>query len=261
MTKTEKAIKWMEDTANDDSHGYDQIYRWGERGDYDCSSAVITAWENAGVPVQDSGAGYTGNMYPVFIKLGFKDVTKSVDLKTGKGLIRGDVLLNVEHHTAMYCGNGKEVEASINEKGTATGGLPGDQTTLEFKIRSYRNYPWDYVLRYDENINTDPVEISDDYFITTGNVILALEVINGLWGNGDDRKWSLTEAGYNYQDVQNIVNMLVSGYDAYAVMAHEVADGKWGNGDDRIERVTKAGYNAKLVQALVNCMLIYNLDI
>lgn len=145
---TEKAISWMENTANDNSHGYDQTYRWNEKGDYDCSSAVITAWQNAGVPVKTKGATYTGNMYNVFIACGFKDVTKSVNLSTGAGLVRGDVLLNHTRHVAMYCGNGKEVEASINEKGTATGGTPGDQTGKEFLIRSYRNYPWNAILRY-----------------------------------------------------------------------------------------------------------------
>ena len=144
----ERAARWMEDTANDNSHGYDQIYRWNERGDYDCSSAVITAWETAGVPVKSNGATYTGNMYSVFTKLGFKDVTSSVNLSTGAGLVRGDVLLNHVHHTAMYIGNGREVEASINEKGTATYGTPGDQTGREFLIMNYRNYPWDCVLRY-----------------------------------------------------------------------------------------------------------------
>ena len=50
---------------------------------------------------------------------------------------------------------GKEVEASINEKGlTAHGGKPGDQTGKEFLIRSYRNYPWNCVLRYRGNISS-----------------------------------------------------------------------------------------------------------
>ena len=75
-------------------------------------------------------------------------MTSSVDLVTGLGLQRGDVLLNIQHHTAMYCGNGMEVEASINENGTTTGGQPGDQTGREFLVRPYRNYPWDCVLRY-----------------------------------------------------------------------------------------------------------------
>ena len=154
MGAIEKATKQMESWANDSSHGYDQIYRWGEKGDYDCSSAVIIAWELAGVPVKSNGATYTGNIYDVFTKLGFQDVTSKVSLSNGSGLVRGDVLLNHVHHVAMYCGNGKEVEASINEMGSATGGEPGDQTGKEFLIRSYRNYPWDCVLRYTKDLES-----------------------------------------------------------------------------------------------------------
>lgn len=156
MSKIEKAVQQMEAWAKDNSHGYDQIYRWGEKGDYDCSAAVIQACQNAGIPVKTGGATYTGNMLKVFTKNGFEVVTHEVNLKTGAGLIRGDVLLNTSHHTAMYCGNGKEVEASINEKGTATGGKPGDQTGREFLIRSYRNYPWTHVLRYTKDTPTTP---------------------------------------------------------------------------------------------------------
>lgn len=155
MSKTEKAIKQMESWAQDSSHGYDQDYRWGEKGDFDCSSAVIQAWQNAGVPVKAKGATYTGDMRTVFLSCGFKDVTSKVNRSTGSGLLRGDVLLNETHHVAMYCGNGKEVEASINEKGTAHGGQPGDQTGKEFLVRSYRNYPWDCVLRYSESSAAD----------------------------------------------------------------------------------------------------------
>ena len=161
MTKTEKAIRQMETWAKDDSHGYDQDYRWGEKGDYDCSSAVIQAWQNAGVPVKSGGATYTGDMKNVFLKNGFVDVTSKVNVATGSGLLRGDVLLNEAHHVAMYCGNGKEVEASINEKGTAHGGKPGDQTGKEFLIRSYRNYPWNCVLRYREKTSSGFTGTSD----------------------------------------------------------------------------------------------------
>ena len=142
----EKAISQMEAWASDPSHGYDQANRWGP--DYDCSSAVISAWELAGVPVKTKGATYTGNMRGVFLRCGFEDVTAGVDLSTGTGLQRGDVLLNILHHTAMYCGNGMEVESSINENGGVTGGQSGDQTGREFLVRPYRNYPWDCVLRY-----------------------------------------------------------------------------------------------------------------
>ena len=202
MSKIEQAIQWMEMLARDDSHGYDQIYRWGEKGDYDCSSAVITAYQNAGVPVKTNGATYTGNMFNAFIKSGFKDVTSSINLNNGSGLVRGDVLLNTVHHTAMYCGNGKEVEASINEKGTAKYGKPGDQTGREILIRNYRNYPWNKVLRY----------VGDNTSSTDKSLAqVAYEVIQGKWGNGADRVTALTNAGYNADAVQTEVNKLLKG--------------------------------------------------
>lgn len=200
MGKIETAISWMEQTAKNPAHGYDQKYRWGERGDYDCSSAVITAWEKAGVPVKTKGATYTGNMYNAFLKAGFKDVTKTVNLKTGSGLLRGDVLLNKKKHTAMYCGNGKEVEASIAENGKAIAKRAGDQTGKEFLIRSYRNYPWDCVLRYYES--------KTYYDIVT-------EVLAGKWGNGNARKKKLQNAGYDYAIVQNLVNERVKNGHVY----------------------------------------------
>lgn len=149
MAKVEKAAKFMEQIAADNSHGYDQLHRWGTP-DYDCSSLVISAYEQAGVKVKTAGATYTGNMYGAFIKCGFKDVTSTVNRQTGSGMKRGDVLLNTQHHTAMYVGNGKLVEANINEKGGIYNGKPGDQTGQEIRIRSYYNYPWGCVLRYPE---------------------------------------------------------------------------------------------------------------
>ena len=200
MTKTEKATRWMEDKACDISHGYDQTYRWGENGDYDCSAAVISAWQSAGVPVKDNGATFTGNMYKVFLKCGFKDVTSRVDLKTGKGLRRGDVLLRKGRHTAMHCGNGKEVEASINEKGKARGGKPGDQTGREFLIRPYRNYPWSNVLRYEEKISSKVISRTEQ---------AARDVIAGKYGNGAARKKAIEALGLDYRAVQKKVNELL----------------------------------------------------
>ena len=254
MTKVEKAIRWMEDMANNNKHGYDQTYRWGEKGDYDCSSAVYMAWEHAGIQVKTYsfnkyGCAYTGVMKAVFTHFGFKDVTSKINLATGSGLKRGDILLNDSHHVAMYCGNGKEVEASINEKGKATGGKPGDQTCKEFLIRSYRNYPWNRVLRY------STVETSSDSKKSINEV--AREVIAGKWGNGDDRKNRLTAAGYNYSEVQATVNRLASGKPAKSVteVAREVIAGKWGNGDARKKKLIAAGYDYIAVQKEVNRLL------
>ena len=254
MSKVEIATKWMEDMANNNKHGYDQTYRWGEKGDYDCSSAVYMAWEHAGIPVKTYsfnkyGCAYTGVMKAVFTHFGFKDVTSKINLSTGAGLKRGDILLNDSRHVAMYCGGGKEVEASINEKGTATGGKPGDQTGREFLIRSYRNYPWNRVLRYVENGTTSNSKKSVNE--------VAKEVLAGKWGNGDDRKNRLTAAGYKYSEVQAAVNRLVSGKPTKSVteVAKEVIAGKWGNGMDRRKKLAAEGFDPDAVQAEVNRQL------
>lgn len=148
MTKVEKAVDYMKKIAADNSHGYSQINRWGP--DYDCSSLVISAYQQAGIPVKDKGATYTGNMYSVFTSCGFKDVTSKINLATGKGLIAGDVLLNHADHTAMMISSSQLAQASIDENGGIIGGKVGDQTGYEIATRSYYNYPWNCVLRYPE---------------------------------------------------------------------------------------------------------------
>lgn len=42
------------------------------------------------------------------------------------------------------------------------------------------------------------------------NVEVAREVLDGKWGNGAERKKKLTDAGYNYEDIQGIVNALIN---------------------------------------------------
>ena len=90
--------------------------------------------------------------------------------------------------------------------------------------------------------------------------VIAKEVINGKWGNGNDRRNRLTAAGYDYNAVQGKVNALLGQKAASAaptkksndVIAQEVINGKWGNGQDRINRLRAAGYDPNAIQALVN---------
>lgn len=44
---------------------------------------------------------------------------------------------------------------------------------------------------------------------------IAAEVLDGLWGNGDEREKKLTDAGYSYDKIQDIVNGMIS--DGYIV--------------------------------------------
>ena len=52
-----------------------------------------------------------------------------------------------------------------------------------------------------------PVNLSIPKSVET----LAKEVIDGKWGNGNDRKIRLENAGYDYEDVQNLVNLITEG--------------------------------------------------
>lgn len=137
------AMQWMCDIAYDPSHGYDWSYRWGERGDYDCSSLVISALRQAGF---DTGsATYTGNMRSNLTARGFRWITDVSQRQAG------DILLNETYHTAMYLGNEWLVQASGNENGGVYGGQPGDQTGKEIYERNYYTYGhggWDGLLRY-----------------------------------------------------------------------------------------------------------------
>ena len=146
-TKIDKYVEEIIAIAKDNSHGYSQYNRWGNP-DYDCSALVITVVQNAGIPVKSYGATYTGNMYNPFIKCGFKDVTNTVNLRTGAGLKRGDILLNAGWHTEIYIGNGQMCGARIDEAGDIVGYRSGDQYGNEIAYGPYKNYPWQYVLRY-----------------------------------------------------------------------------------------------------------------
>lgn len=149
MNKIETYVTNAINIANDDTHGYSQVNRWGP--DYDCASMVITAIENAGIPVKTNGASFTGNMYAAFLHSGFKDVTSGCDNASAKGMARGDVLIRPYGHTAIYLGNGKIVDAVSDENGKIQGTKKGDQTGKEIATRSYYNGNWKYVLRYPES--------------------------------------------------------------------------------------------------------------
>ena len=90
---------------------------------------------------------------------------------------------------------------------------------------------------------------------------VAQEVLQGLWGNGQDRYDSLTSAGYDAQAVQDKVNSILNGgqdYNNYTNLddvANEVIQGLWGNGQDRYDSLTNAGYDAQAVQNRVNELL------
>lgn len=93
-------------------------------------------------------------------------------------------------------------------------------------------------------------------------VEVAQEVLQGLWGNGQERYDNLTNAGYNAQSVQDKVNSILNGETPSSSassdldsVAQEVLQGIWGNGQERYDNLTNAGYDAQAVQDRVNSIL------
>lgn len=139
-----KLIERMKYWCQTVSLGYDQSNRYDFRdgGEADCSSLVIHALQEAGF---DTGsATYTGNMRSNLTARGWKVVPNNGTPKAG------DILLNDVNHVAVYIGNGKLAQASIDERGKISGGKGGDQTGRETNISPYYNYPWNCYLRYVE---------------------------------------------------------------------------------------------------------------
>lgn len=89
--------------------------------------------------------------------------------------------------------------------------------------------------------------------VRKSNEQIADEVIAGAWGNGEDRKNRLTQAGYDYNTIQDIVNNKTEpAKKSNEEIAQEVIAGQWGNGQDRVNRLNAEGYDANAIQNLVN---------
>lgn len=162
--------------CNDPAFGYTMDYtRWGtggtgyltitdggrtysvRRGDYDCSSSVITAWRRALEGTRYEGrldnATYTGNMVSEFINSGLFEY-KPISFKASTG----DLYIAPGRHVAMCQTQVPDVlsEFSVNEKGSAYGGRVGDQTGREAYVHGYYDYPWSGILHYNGKADAKP---------------------------------------------------------------------------------------------------------
>lgn len=160
MPKIIDALNFMLKIANDDSHGYDQTNRNGGV-DYDCSSLVATALHEAGFNVNP--ASYTGNIRKQLLNCGFKSISVKESRKAG------DIFLTENKHIVMCVDANTIVHASINEKGTTTGGKEGDQTGKEICTRTFYtpSYGWQYHLRYEDTSTTATTTSTNNATIKT----------------------------------------------------------------------------------------------
>ena len=188
MYDIEKAVKTAIEIANDNTHGYDQEYRLGDP-DFDCSSFVACCLRAAGFPVEEDS--WTGNLYEQLLKCGF---TVTDDAPKA-----GDIYLTPGKHVVICVSPKQIAHASLNEKGTITGGKPGDQTGKEICLRSFYtpSYGWKYHLRY------TPETVQVGSYLAPK---LLCDILDGKYGVYPEREEMITAMGLDYPTVQYLVN-------------------------------------------------------
>ncbi len=199
----------------------------------------VASWENAKNKKQGFGLYVRIKKNNSSDRYYFGHLSK-VSVTKGQKVCVGDVL-GVEGNTGYstgahchYCVRGNSSKSQVRNI-TDISGIPNKKGVYENKT---------------ENLKTDKT-------ITE----LAKEVLNGLWGNGADRKKRLTQAGYDYSKVQAEVNRIASNKKpatakkSDTVIAKEVVKGLWGNGAERKAKLSAAGYNYSKIQNKVNEML------
>lgn len=169
-----KAVDWALATAKDNTHGYNNTkgHRTGNP-DYACSSFIAAAWRSVGLTKIPANA-YTATMRKYFLAAGFEDVTDKVDLKTGKGMLVGDVVLNPGKHVEMVANSKHQlVGARGNAFGGPENGKPGDQTGNEISVTDWFYYGWRFCLRYtkEEEKKAPVYRVQLGFYKTKGNAV------------------------------------------------------------------------------------------
>ena len=250
---THKAHGYTQDMQGRQGTGEEKIDIYGriykvKSGDRDCSSAVISSYEAAGISC--GGATYTGNMRERMVGTGnfiWRPMSFIAQM--------GDTYLNEDNHTAMCLSAEPDIlmQFSINEKGKALGGKTGDQLQKgeydetygrgESHLKPYYDYPWDGILQCVDDAIAFIVEADgtisepdgDDGYTGGGKKVavrepektdtdLAVEVWDGVHGSGDKRRAAL---GNRYDQVQKSVGAIGQSVSTF-VSANRDYLKKWG---------------------------------
>lgn len=149
------AVTFAVSIANDNSHGYSQavrsLYNISNPKSFDCSSLVCTAYYYAftknGLTKQanylKSNCSYTGNMLNM-LNCGFEVV--ATNQTAHSKMVKGDVELNVTHHTALAIDSNNIVHARSSEGTSNT----TDDSGNEIRTQGWYLYSrgWTHRLRF-----------------------------------------------------------------------------------------------------------------
>lgn len=117
----DRAAGYMEQICNNNNYGYSQPNRWAGfnsimangkkvaagKGDFDCSSLVLSCYIFAGLQI--AASGYTGNMKNILVKTGkFKAHTDAAHTGSDAYAKRGGIYLAEGSHVVMALSNGSK---------------------------------------------------------------------------------------------------------------------------------------------------------
>lgn len=80
---------------------------------------------------------------------------------------------------------------------------------------------------------------------------MAKEIVQGKWGNGEERIQRLKQAGYDPKNVQDEVNQLLRPI-SFDQLVSEALAGKYGNGEERIKAIRSLGHDSVEIQEAIN---------
>ena len=234
ITLAKKAGIWVENDAYVPSTGDVILYDWDDSGSGDC-----TGWsDHVGIVVSVSGS-----MINV-IECNKNNTVGYRNIAVNGRYIRG--YITPKYKSAVTPTAGKKTVAEVAKEVISGVWGNGDARKTALSNAGYN---------YDE-VQAAVNKLLKGETVTPAKSVaeIAQEVINGKWGNGEDRKSRLTAAGYDYSEVQQKVNDLLKSQDVTKI-AKEVIAGKWGNGSERKSKLEAAGYDYAAVQAKVNALL------
>ena len=166
---------------------------------FDCVcliKGILWGW-NGNVNATYGGASYAINGVPDVSADGIMNycVSKSNDFSN----IELGEIVHIPGHVGIYIGDGLVVECTpIWKDGVQITTLNNIGCKNGYNGRFWKEHGKLKFINYVREDKSEKIVLD-----------IANEVIKGLWSNGEERKKRLTEAGYNYQEIQDRVNSIL----------------------------------------------------
>ena len=161
-----------------------------------CAAYVADTLEAGGFRFQRQGSAYQYRTNGILVGIGYKEIPRPSSFQKGDITVTEGNGAHPHGHMAMWSG---------------TNWISDFVQNSEFVYRV--SQPPVHYFRYGGSSSSSS---GDNNHNTGGNcqgksiAQVAREVLAGKWGNGDDRRNRLINAGCNYNAVQNEVNRLLS---------------------------------------------------